>query len=80
MATLDDLNPEQRARLLEYARVSGPCWKTKLNEAWLSGKDASMRDGHLLRQIRNQRGPVWLHSLSIPKEVLNPIEKGGSQT
>lgn len=60
---LDDLNPDQRARLIQFQEVNGRTWKNKLWLLWESGKDAAEFDGHLLRQIRNQFGPEWLNKL-----------------
>ena len=54
------LNPEQDARLRAYAAENGKGWKQKLLDQWLNGSDASLPDGHLLRQIRNHFGPSWL--------------------
>lgn len=71
---LTDLTPEQQIRLIEYARANGPCWKSKLCEAWAAGRDASMRDGGLLRQIRNQHGPRWLNRLPAD------LRRDGAQT
>lgn len=69
MASLDDLNEAQQVRLLEFAKARGPSWKSTLNAMWCNGKDATCRDGYLLRQIRNDFGPVWLHNLNITKEL-----------
>lgn len=60
---LDDLNPDQRARLIEFRDTHGRHWKQELNDMWQNGRDANERNGHLLRQIRNQRGPTWLSKL-----------------
>ena len=66
--SLDDLTPEQRRALLAYAKRNGRSWKFELNCAWASGRDEYEQDGSLLRQIRNQRGPSWLHSLALRSE------------
>lgn len=70
MSTLDELTPAQQERLLEFARVSGPCWKSKLKSLWATGRDERCRDGGLLRQIRNEKGPAWLSNLKLRE---NPI-------
>lgn len=54
------LNPEQDARLRAFAAEHGRGWKATLLDMWLTGRDASEVDGHLLRQIRNHFGPAWL--------------------
>lgn len=64
-ASLDNMSIEQRERLLRFIRETGTDWKDKLNRLWWTGQDASLPDGHLLRQIRNQLGPVWLAQLEI---------------
>ena len=40
-------------------------WKEKLSTAWANGKDASMPDGYLLRQLRNELGPQWLVDVNL---------------
>lgn len=62
---LDDLTPDQRERLLQFKGTHGRTWKSDLLDMWLNGKDATLPGGHLLRQIRNQQGPVWLNKLVI---------------
>ena len=62
-ASWDDLNEEQRARLCKFRSDHPRDWKAHLANLWWNGKDANLPDGHLLRQIRNQYGPVWLNSL-----------------
>ena len=64
-ATLDELTPAQAIRLVEYARANGPCWKSALKQAWATGRDERCRDGALLRQIRNEKGPRWLSRLDL---------------
>jgi hypothetical protein len=60
---LDDLNPDQRARIIEFRDSHGKGWKATLSSMWWDGRDADQRDGHLLRQVRNQYGPAWLREL-----------------
>ena len=55
-------DPEQLAALERFAEHHGRSWKSKLSSAWASGEDASMADGPLLRQVRNQLGPNWLQT------------------
>lgn len=55
----------QLQRLREFAAEHGRDWKVILNGMWLSGRDANQRDGHLLRQVRNQLGPVWLNDFKL---------------
>lgn len=64
-ASLDDLTPEQRQRLQQFAFVHGKTWKKTLNDMWWDGSDAYQHDGHLLRQIRNQHGPQWLEGVRL---------------
>lgn len=54
------LTEEQDAAIQAYAEHYGKGWKKQLLDDWLTGKDASRPNGHLLRQVRNQFGPQWL--------------------
>ena len=60
---LSDLSPEQAERLVAFANANGANWRADLTLMWMLGTDALLPDGHLLRQIRNQRGPKWLAAL-----------------
>lgn len=53
-------SPEQIEALEAFKQSHGRLWKEKLNHAWQCGSDANEKNGHLLRQIRNQYGPFWL--------------------
>lgn len=53
-------NEEQLAALRAFKARHGRRWKEDLSSMWVSGKDASQPNGHLLRQVRNQGGPQWL--------------------
>ena len=53
-------NDEQLAAVRAFKEKHGHDWKVDLLNAWLTGKDASEPNGHLLRQVRNQFGPTWL--------------------
>ena len=57
------LTEEQDAAIQAYAEHYGKNWKKQLLDDWLTGKDASWPNGHLLRQVRNQFGPKWLEKL-----------------
>jgi len=59
MAT-NQLNTLQLDVLRRFAKQHGRYWKSKLRSAWTSGRDDRMQDGAVLRQIRNDFGPVWL--------------------
>ena len=59
-------NQEQLAALQRYATSRGRSWKQELNGAWMNGADAREDDGCLLRQVRNDFGPTWLHSRRNP--------------
>lgn len=58
----DALSVAQRAALQRYANQHGRQWKSQLSSDWSSGRDDRREDGALLRQVRNQLGPEWLHS------------------
>ena len=66
---LEGPNQEQLAALQRYATAKGRFWKAALHDAWFSGADEREPDSHLLRQVRNQFGPVWLRSKKNP---INP--------
>lgn len=60
-------NLEQINALLEYARANGRTWKVQLLEDWQTGRDVSGYSyGHLLRQVRNSFGPMWLIKFKSP--------------
>lgn len=62
----DALSFAQRERLQAFRDECvdrGLDWKAELASLWATGRDAGQRDGHLLRQIRNQFGPTWLNNL-----------------
>ena len=61
--SIQDLNEEQRQRLTEFAKKHGTLWRAELPTMWWTGDDARQPNGYLLRQIRNQFGPVWLANL-----------------
>ena len=60
LARLAGPTAEQLAAVSAFAVRHGRTWRADLASAWLSGRDATEPDGHLLRQVRNQFGPVWL--------------------
>lgn len=59
-ADLAQPNAEQMARIKAFASCAGVMWKEVLSSAWSNGTDTNYRDGHLLRQVRNEFGPEWL--------------------
>lgn len=72
--------PEQMAAIVRFAQRHGRSWKSALRDAWASGKDDSMPDGPLLRQVRNQLGPNWLQTFvlspSASNEGVAAVQKG----
>lgn len=61
---------EQLAALQRFANQHGRRWKSELSTAWSTGRDDTLPDGPLLRQVRNGLGPQWLFSMK------NPIKPG----
>jgi hypothetical protein len=61
----NQLNQEQLDRLQAFKAANGNKWKAKLLGLWMNGRDASERDGHLLRQVRNKIGPKGLYDLKL---------------
>lgn len=59
-ASLDDLTPEQRDALVEFATKNGRCWRDKLAAGWLKAAYPGP-----LQQIRNQFGPSWLYEMRL---------------
>jgi hypothetical protein len=51
---------EEQEQALERFRHRYKDWKDELRVAWYTGKDTSLQDGALLRQVRNTFGPLWL--------------------
>lgn len=63
---------EQACAVLRFATSNGVAWKRALDEHWLSNCSVHrMGDGDatLLRQVRNQCGPTWLNSVTLPTLV-----------
>lgn len=69
-------NKEQARALVAFAAAAGHQWRSKLRNAWCSDRHmANKRDEHaLLRQIRNEAGPNWLHQVKLEeiKRLANP--------
>lgn len=55
----------QLEALKRFAVRHGRTWKSKLVNVWLSGRDESIPDAALLRQVRNQLGLQWLRMASL---------------
>ena len=52
--------------LREFAAKNGEKWKWNLGIAWMNGSDVNaIKDGHLLRQVRNNLGPKWLDRVNL---------------
>lgn len=59
------LSQPQLTAVRTFALRHGRNWKSKLNLAWYSGKDDSMPDGWILRQLRNNFGSTWLRGFRL---------------
>jgi hypothetical protein len=59
------LTTEQLAALQAFKVRNGRSWKSKLLDAWMTGRDAHEPDGSYLRQVRNQVGPSGLLKLRV---------------
>jgi hypothetical protein len=67
--TINHPNHEQACAVLRFAHSNGGAWKRALHEHWLNECSAhrlSDDDRALLRQVRNQCGPLWLEQVSLP--------------
>ena len=59
-------NPEQVAALVKFAEREGRSWQSKLRDCWmLASYPADRETSHLLQQVRNQFGPVWLEKINL---------------
>jgi len=63
------LNQEQLAAIHRYAAKNGRYWKSRLIMAWSTGADEREIDAALLRQVRNDCGPLWLKRFVLPQEA-----------
>lgn len=65
------LSKHQIIAIVLFAREKGRNWKTQLNNSWLK---ASYQWNHpelspFLQQVRNEFGPRWLSSVTLPQSV-----------
>jgi len=67
---MKSLTVEQLAALRRFSETYGYNWKARLKSFWASGKDDTLPDGALLRQIRNELGPKWLSRFSLSNPVV----------
>lgn len=62
-------NHEQACAVLRFATSNGVAWKRALDEHWLSNCSVHRltdADAALLRQVRNQCGPLWVEQVALP--------------
>ena len=69
MATYTPTKEQARA-VARFAERNGRCWKSKLRNSWLRdlrpcGSDQARADNAVLRQVRNECGPMWLHKVKL---------------
>jgi|SRR5690349_5339753 len=61
-----DLTPEQAAAIRAYAAQHGRTWKDQLLSDWMRAGSRTYRgEWCYLQQIRNQKGPSWLRSMTL---------------
>ena len=60
-----ELTPQQLDALRRFRDKHGRTWKAKLKNMWEFGHDTRQPDGGLLRQIRNEVGPVALKDVEL---------------
>lgn len=59
-------NIEQVLALVKFAEREGPRWKAILHQCWMRASyPADPGTSHLLQQIRNDFGPVWLERATL---------------
>lgn len=59
------ITPIQICALRFFAAQNGRFWKSRLRNMWWKGTDDQNVNGYLLRQIRNELGPVWLEKFVL---------------
>lgn len=58
--------PQQADALVKFAEREGPQWKTKLHMNWtMASYPDDPTTSHLLHQLRNQFGPLWLERVTL---------------
>ena len=68
--TIEQPTHEQACAVLRFATESGGAWKRDLHIYWMDDKPPcriSDSDRALLRQVRNQCGPLWLEQTTLPE-------------
>ena len=75
-------NKQQARARVEFAARAGHQWKSKLRNHWNADRYmAGKQDDHaLLRQVRNEAEPTWLHKVKLEdiKRLANPgLEDNG---
>src|SRR5690349_4719146 len=61
-----DLTPEQAAAIRAYAAQHGRTWKDQLLSDWMRAGSRTYRgEWCYLQQVRNQKGPSWLRSMTL---------------
>ena len=65
------LTKDQVKALQDFANQHGRYWKRKLLGLWVRGEDRG-----LLRQVRNDFGPVWLRTKCKIKPQLQGVSHG----
>jgi hypothetical protein len=61
----DHLTKEHARALIDFKTKHGRRWKDKLKRLWATGKDERHPDGALLREVRNEIGPVDLDKVVV---------------
>nr|WP_158386832.1 hypothetical protein [Comamonas testosteroni] len=64
-----NLSPIHLAAIRYFAAQHGKFWRRRLGAMWWSGRDATLPNGALLRQIRNEHGPAWLATFVLTREA-----------
>lgn len=64
-AVLSLLGVDELTALIRFARANGRSWKTRLCDAWASGRDEREDDASALRRIRNRIGPSGLMKFGL---------------
>lgn len=60
---LPGITQEHLDAIYFFAKASGPEWREKLEDAWLSGNYGGYKHSHLLQQVRNRIKPSTVGGL-----------------
>ena len=68
---LNQVSEDQAKAILAFREKAGKTWKRSLMDAWMKGSypGFTVTYRHLLQQVRNQKGPLWLKDLVFVEQI-----------